>query len=164
MGVRHQVLAIVCTCACRVNFDRIDALDCTGGSRSVIAMGHCYTLHELGTNILWTDAKAACEAGGGHLVTYATLEEEMAVIPVLAPMERAWIGMTDIEVETNWVWITGEPFVHMNWRGVEPNNGGGGSPENCGAHSDMTTSWQWNDLDCNGGLNTTLNYICETDG
>lgn len=71
----------------------------------------------------------------------------------------SWMGMNDIASEGNFVWVTGEPFVYMNWRGVEPNNSGGN--ENCGAHSAAATLWQWNDLDCAGGVNMTLAYVCE---
>lgn len=155
-----RVWWLVVWCACgRVAFEPIE---CEGGTRNVIARGHCYVLHEQTENVTWDDAQLACELDGGHLATYTSAPEEAAVISSLMPADRTWIGMTDRAAEGTWVWITGEPFgPYMNWRGVEPNNAGG--TEHCGAHSAPATSWQWNDLDCDGGTNTTLAFMCEYD-
>ena len=127
-------------------------------------MGHCYALHELGSNIAWDSARTACIADGGHLATYASSAEEAAVMPVLAPTDRTWIGMSDVEIEGTWLWIDAEPMSYTNWRGTEPNNGSGGPVENCGVNSQAATSWQWNDIACDGGINGTPNYLCEIEG
>ncbi len=100
--------------------------------------------------ISWEEAKAACEAMGGHLVTI-TSEEENIFVSSLTNGWDPYIGFTDIETEGIWQWITGEDTVYQNWDSVwgEPN---GGTAENYGKIFD---NGLW------GDTSSTSGYICE---
>ena len=81
---------------------------------------HRYCLYD--TPCTWHEAKAFCEAQGGHLVTI-TSQEEQAEIEAL--MENGvqcqyWIGLTKVNHVPNW--ITGEQVAYTNWDKGEPNS------------------------------------------
>jgi len=56
--------------------------------------------------------------------------------------EPFWIGFKETATEGVYEWITGEPVVHTNWQGGEPNNLGG--LEN---RVEMYPTGRWNDND-----------------
>ncbi|MCZ7644597.1 MAG: tandem-95 repeat protein [Planctomycetota bacterium] len=112
--------------------------------------GNAY-LHVEAT-VSWYDAKAACEAMGGHLVTIADAEENAFVRSLAGYV--FWIGLTDQETEGTWKWITGEPVNYTNWRSGEPNNSGNED------HANIEADGRWNDLQ--GDRSTALQpYMCE---
>lgn len=74
--------------------------------------------------LYWFEAKAACEAMGGHLAT-STSAEKNAFLANIAGSTRVWLGGTDYGTEGTWKWITGEAWSYTNWRSGEPNNTGG---------------------------------------
>ena len=55
----------------------------------------------------WLDAKAACEALGGHLAT-STNAEENTFLTTLTTDWHTWLGGTYDATEGVWQWITGE--------------------------------------------------------
>ncbi|MFX1283972.1 MAG: lamin tail domain-containing protein [Promethearchaeota archaeon] len=125
--------------------------------------GNEYKLFE--TNTAWTDAKDACAALGGHLVTI-TSPEENAFVSALAGSNKVMIGLTDNEAyggqeDTGktgeapyWVWITGEPLSYTNWCGGEP------SPSGDEDYVELFAAGDWNDI-----ANTNLRYyVCEWEG
>jgi hypothetical protein len=104
----------------------------------------------------WDDAKADCEARGGHLVTITSAGENTFVHSLAGP-RHVWLGLSDAQQEGNWnQWITGESCVvgvdYTNWNTGEPNNYGGN--ENYG-HMRYQDS-KWNDI-----YNMNMDYICE---
>ncbi|MHA2296059.1 MAG: lectin-like protein [Candidatus Hodarchaeales archaeon] len=102
----------------------------------------------------WTDAKADCEARGGHLVTISSNEENDFVSGLTEPDTSVWIGFTDEENEGDWRWITGEPVTYTNWDSSEPNDAPPGED-----HAELYSSGKWNDLPGDyGGY-----YVCEWD-
>jgi|GEM_PF-2237761 len=103
---------------------------------------HLYYRSKTATN--WQNAKASCEANGGHLVTINSLEENNFVFSHNASNIN-WIGLTDATAEGVWRWITAEPICYSNWMNGEPNNNGN---EDFG-HMYGTLS-KWNDLNGNG--------------
>ena len=74
--------------------------------------------------VCWSQANAAAEAAGGHLVTIGD-EEENDLVLGLTGGGRAWIGFTDQASEGDFVWVTGEPVTYTNWNAGEPNDSGG---------------------------------------
>lgn len=120
--------------------------------------GHYYGLSA--NTKTWTEAKADCEANGGHLVTITDEQEQKAVQKLISydMPYAAWIGATDEIVEGDWRWCTGEEFSYTNWNSGEPNNANSDlSEENyAGIYS---ANFKWNDFD---GL-LSYNYICEWD-
>jgi len=83
---------------------------------------------------------------------------------VLAGINVAWLGATDVASEGVWRWITGEiflsgaqPISYANFAVGEPNNNyfGRRSAENCLV---MTQAGTWNDVPCA----LTLAFFCQT--
>ena len=99
----------------------------------------------------WAQAKAACEALGGHLATSTSAEKNTFLTTLTT--SSVWLGGTDEETEGTWKWITGEEWSYTNWKSGEPN---GGSGEN---YLELNTAGVWND----NNATETLPYICEWD-
>lgn len=135
--------------------------EASGQAASVLTYeGHTYARYDL--ELTWDEAKAYCEAAGGHLAT-VTSKRESAVLKKLlenAPFGSYWLGATDVEWEGSWKWVTGEDFLWTNWNGSEPNND---IYNDLGAENYLETgssySYQWNDA-C--GANTS-GFILETE-
>ncbi len=68
----------------------------------------------------WQDAKAACEARGGHLVTITSQDEQTFVEGIIINKSKNgyWIGGED--KDGGYEWITGEPMVYENWDTDQP--------------------------------------------
>ncbi len=116
-----------------------------------------YNGHYYGLSVnmkTWTEAKADCEANGGHLVTITDEEEQMTVQKLFSydSSTTAWIGATDEENEGEWTWCTGEEFSYTNWKSGEPNNDG--DEDYAGIYID---NFKWNDWKSS----QALKYICE---
>jgi len=81
----------------------------------------------------WTNAEAAAQALGGHLVAINDAAENTFVYQTFTQngtMDRGlWIGLNDLANEGQFVWSSGDPLVYTNWDGGNPDNGGG--IENC---------------------------------
>ncbi len=126
----------------------------TGDHGGTIYNGHEYKLFT--DTKTWHDAKAGCEAQGGHLVTITSSEENNFVDSLLISDKNVWIGFTDEQNEGDWQWVTGEMVTYENWDPgpPEPN---GGTDEN---HAEMYSGGLWNDApgDFDGNY-----YVCEWD-
>ena len=83
--------------------------------------GHSYQIFDQGMS--WSDAKRACEALGGHLVTITDSEEQAFVEKLLednnASMNQYWLGM--FRYKQSYAWVTGENSDYTNWDSGEPN-------------------------------------------
>ena len=104
-------------------------------------------------NVDWQTAKRFCEQNGGHLVTIASNSENSAIKTNSTGLSRAryWIGLTDIQDEGNWKWITGESKSFTNWESGEPNNSFGAEDY----AEFIVSSGKWND---------TKGFFCSYDG
>ena len=71
--------------------------------------------------LTWEEAKAACEAKGGHLATITSEEEQQKLNLYNAGNHKLWIGGYK-NTEGQWCWVTGEPWEYENWGDGEPNN------------------------------------------
>ncbi len=76
----------------------------------------------LDESMTWLEAKAACEAKGGHLVTITSEEEQTYIEKLIenGTKKQYWIGATTTDGSEEW--ITGEAFTYSNWDSGEPNN------------------------------------------
>ncbi|XP_019523151.1 PREDICTED: low affinity immunoglobulin epsilon Fc receptor isoform X2 [Hipposideros armiger] len=100
----------------------------------------------------WIQARLACSKLQGRLVSIHSQEEQDFLVKHINRKE-SWIGLRDLNIEGNFVWMDENPVNYSNWRPGEPNNGGEG--EDCVM---MLSSGQWNDAFCNSLLN---GWVCE---
>ena len=103
----------------------------------------------------WAEAKAACEAMGGHLATSTSAEKNNFLVKISGGAQ-VWLGATDEETEGTWKWVTGEDWDYTNWNTGEPNNSGGAEHY---LQMSFGSSGKWNDL----SATSRLGYICECD-
>jgi hypothetical protein len=88
--------------------------------------GHFYKFYH--TLLSWKEAKARCEALGGHLVIIDNREENDFIRKLVArdtPGEgdfNTWIGASDEQGEGKYVWIDGSPMTYADWMPNKPTN------------------------------------------
>ncbi|XP_034003340.1 C-type lectin domain family 4 member E-like [Trematomus bernacchii] len=102
----------------------------------------------------WEQSRDNCTAGGAHLVTVDSEEEQELISSKI--MEDTWIGLSDREEEGTWKWVDGSP-LNLNltfWVKGEPSNGGVGE-EDCAVIKPDTK--RWNDQPCKDHIY----WICE---
>jgi len=103
----------------------------------------------------WQDAKKACNAAGGHLVTITSVSEN-TFVNGLQGSDWVWMGFTDEAKEGDWRWITGERVTYTNWHS--------GQPDNKGAGQDYGMLWDDGTWDDDGGPKRPDEreyYVCE---
>ena len=125
---------------------------------SSLFYGIQYNGHYYGLSVntkTWTEAKADCEANGGHLVTIADEAEQTAIEKLLSydTSTDAWIGATDEATEGEWTWCTEEEFVYTNWQSGQPDNNKS-TEHYAGIY---INGFVWNDWPASH----TMKYICE---
>ena len=106
----------------------------------------------------WSEAKAYCEALGGHLATITDPGEQMFIELMNDQKDHLWIGGYR-DSSYNWYWVTGEPWSYANWAEGEPNNS-----SNVVSNENRIAIWPdaWNDLD-EENLSEQCGFICEWD-
>lgn len=106
--------------------------------------------------LTWEEAKAACEAMGGHLATITSEKEQYLLELSNDKNQNLWIGGYK-NADGHWCWVTGEPWTYENWGDGEPNNS-----SNVVAGESCVAMWpeKWNDL-ANGNIYEQSGYICE---
>lgn len=106
--------------------------------------------------LTWEEAKAACEAKGGHLATITSQEEQKLIESLNTQKSKLWIGGYKNSAG-QWCWVTGEPWEYQNWGDGEPNNS-----SNVVADESCVAVWpvKWNDL-ANSNTYEQSGYICE---
>lgn len=106
--------------------------------------------------LTWEEAKAACEAKGGHLATITSEEEQQKLNLYNAGNHNLWIGGYK-NADGQWCWVNGEPWTYENWGDGEPNNS-----SNVVADESCVAVWpvKWNDL-ANSNTYEQSGYICE---
>ena len=132
----------------------------------VLYNGHYYAIFQ--GPVYWEEAKDACEALGGHLLTINSSAEQVFIENILSSAEPGhyWIGLTDSYGEGNWSeWITGEPVYYQNWGEPQPDNWGDlPDDQNYGAicaghfYNEYYNNQfgQWDDRE-----NVPMGFICE---
>ena len=133
---------------------------CGGGDANASnpADGHCFMF--FAGPKTWYDAFLACQALGTnvHLATLTDMQQDM-VAQTLNGQTLAWIGYDDRTVEGQFNWITSEVSGYTDWGTGQPNNGAGGTAQNC-VVLDPGLQDKWNDKACTD----QYGYICERDG
>lgn len=73
-------------------------------------------------DVSWEQAKAACEAMGGHLATVKNDAELQAIITLMedAKLRFCWLGAYRSTADNNWYYVTGEPMTYAVWDVKEP--------------------------------------------
>lgn len=114
--------------------------------------GHYYQVFDQSMN--WSDAKLACEALGGHLVTITDAKEQAFIESLLAKgtKNQYWIGLNIYS--NSFRWITGETSNYLNWDTGRPDeNLSTGRKRYCGqilnkANPNLSGSarFKWNDI------------------
>ncbi|XP_063814817.1 pulmonary surfactant-associated protein D-like [Pseudophryne corroboree] len=90
------------------------------------------------------DAKSVCSKAGGQLASPRNTAENQAVLSIRSQYEvHAYLGITDIQAEGTFRYLTGERITYSNWATGEPNNVQG--VEHC---AEMYDTGKWNDKNC----------------
>nr|XP_036874490.1 low affinity immunoglobulin epsilon Fc receptor-like isoform X1 [Manis javanica] len=100
----------------------------------------------------WIQARFACENLQGRLVSIHSREEQ-AFLTKHASRKGSWIGLRDLDIEGEFIWMDQKPLDYTNWRPGEPNNQALG--EDCVM---MQSSGQWNDAFCGSRLDA---WVCD---
>ena len=111
----------------------------------------------------WHDAQQKAIKEGAHLVSINT-EEEQFWIDVIFGRASFWIGLNDVEKESEWRWDSGEPVTYTNWsnRSIFPDNAPD-TEKDFVAISLHDTGWE--SVSPKGHLGrTTRNAVIEKDG
>ncbi|XP_071959907.1 uncharacterized protein [Antedon mediterranea] len=115
----------------------------------------CYKFEA--TKRSWSDARSNCTALGAYLVVVRNQEENELIYANNPTTGNLWIGLSDIESETDFTWVSTECSQYKNFGKGEPNNHKPGEGEDC-VEVDYTKSTDtWNDGPCYR-LNA---YVCE---
>jgi hypothetical protein len=101
--------------------------------------------------VTWESAGQACAQHGAHLAVIDDAGENAHVRGLLDG--NFWIGLSDLEVEGDFRWVTGAPLDYTNWASGEPNNWWG---EDC---VEVRGNGQWNDENCG----RSRPFVCECD-
>lgn len=108
---------------------------------------HCYEMFT--ATKTWSDAQRHCQVFGGSLMSVHSNDTLQFVVNSI--MNRYgvriefWIGLSDVDKETSYVWSDGSPFDYSFWGQGEPNSA---TPlEDC-VEVDAF-SLLWNDNNCN---------------
>ena len=122
-------------------------------AKTLVFGGHKYSVYNI--ELSWADAKAYCEAQGGHLAVI-TSQIEQAVVQGMLTSARGyyWLGGSDAETEGTFRWVTGEDFNYTNWSD--------GNPDDYNSNEDyigMRPDGSWND--CLGSSNDNAGFVCE---
>ncbi|MEJ1281868.1 Fc receptor IgE low affinity II alpha polypeptide [Cricetulus griseus] len=99
----------------------------------------------------WIQARFACSDLEGRLVSIHSQEEQDFLMKHIS--KDSWIGLRDLNVEGQFIWMDGSPVGYSNWSPGEPNNAEQG--EDCVL---MRESGQWNDYSCRSFLYA---WVCE---
>jgi hypothetical protein len=87
------------------------------------ANGHSYYLT---AEMPWQDAQDLALTLEGNLVTINDAAEQDWVFSSFSSFggrfRSLWLGLTDQEVEGEFVWVSGESLTYTNWLGVQPDN------------------------------------------
>ncbi len=104
------------------------------------------------TQLTSTQAQAACLGLGATLAIVLDADTQ-AIVAGLAGNATAanpdvWLGASDELVENSFVWVDGTPMIFNQWRLGEPNNGNGGTIENCTIIEGDNPAREWDDRPC----------------
>ncbi|MFZ4578705.1 MAG: fibrinogen-like YCDxxxxGGGW domain-containing protein [Myxococcota bacterium] len=111
---------------------------CSGSEQ----FGRCF--EAFGGKVTWTQARAACQAWDGELVSIHNKYENKYVRELATAecgVQALWIGATDRAHEGVWRWSNAKKGGFQDWAGGEPNDAGGNED-----FAEMYDSGVWNDV------------------
>ncbi|XP_064238055.1 low affinity immunoglobulin epsilon Fc receptor isoform X3 [Aotus nancymaae] len=100
----------------------------------------------------WVHARYACEDVEGQLVSIHSHEEQDFLIKH-ASRTGSWIGLRNLDLKGEFIWMDGTPVDYSNWAPEEPTNRNQG--EDCVM---MRGSGDWNDIYCDRKLGA---WVCD---
>lgn len=123
-------------------------------------------------NLTWTEAKARCEALGGHLATITSQSEQDEIEALMLRVSADtgldfggyWLGGRKDSSE-NFRWITGEEWQYTNFDPIQPD--GSGDFLQIFVHNWSYDDFGFWDDTTNDGTNALIvehGFICEYDG
>jgi hypothetical protein len=105
----------------------------------------------------WEEAQLACLELGWQLATPADDEQQEGLWRYAQPLEHVfWLGLSDREVEGQWVWIDGADVAYGNWDYGEPNDYGYYG-EDCAA---IRGTGAWDDRHCEEAYGLACERAC----
>jgi len=133
----------------------LESCDMLEGAVSNEENGNCYRINA--DELTFDEARDACAASWGHLVTITSEAEDDFVHAMLD--DAHWLGATDgrangMEGVAPYTWVNGDEWGYSNWEDGQPNavatncpneNGGANCFEHCAYQDD---SGGWNDRAC----------------
>jgi hypothetical protein len=142
----------------------IESCDMLDGAVTNDENGHCYRVNA--DTLTFADAREACTAVAGHLVTVSSETEDAFVHALLD--DAHWLGATDgrangMEGTGPYTWVNGDEWDYSRWEDGQPNAVATNCPnENSGSHCYEHCAYQddsggWNDRACWH----TIASICE---
>ncbi len=70
---------------------------------------------------LWADAQSLANTYGGHLMAVNSSAENTFIASKLT-MQEAFIGLNDLNVESQYEWVNGNPLLYTSWASGQPVN------------------------------------------
>jgi len=70
----------------------------------------------------WTEAQEACRARSMELASVHSEEENSFMWDLINGRANSWIGFTDADIETIFVWTDGTPVNYTNWLSGQPSS------------------------------------------
>ncbi|KAK1189943.1 FCER2 protein, partial [Pygoscelis papua] len=101
----------------------------------------------------WLAAKQSCNDFNAHLAVVDTEQENKFLANHIMKDRVFWLGLTDMDSESNWQWVNGRSLSLSFWNSGEPNNAGQ-QGEDCAM---IYSSGLWNDVLCS----SAEAWICE---
>ncbi|XP_078537804.1 secretory phospholipase A2 receptor [Lissotriton helveticus] len=133
----------------RWGFCPIDDPGCSTFWRKRPDMDICYHF-SLSSSLSWREARSACQALGGDLLSITDLPEQEYVSERLSNTGiYVWTGLNNLGETTGWQWSDGSPLALVNWEADKSR--GPSTREQCG----LLPSWRT--LPCK----SRLPYVCK---
>ncbi|CAH1248690.1 CSMD2 [Branchiostoma lanceolatum] len=133
-------------CTCKQGYQGDNCEDC------IVFHGKCYIVSD--AMVTFAEAEMKCAEQGGIHVTIRDQHTQDFLVQLLSVSNKdVWIGLTDRDVEGQFIWTDGTPLVYSNWAPGEPN---GDDTKNC-VHLWPLANFRWDDESCA----RSNYYICQ---
>lgn len=122
--------------------------------------GHRY--YRFDTAMTWQQAYDfcnSCNMAQAHMATVSGYTEQAVLRKLIndGGCDGYWLGMTDEDMEGQWVWVTGEEFTYDGWDNGQPDNA---SAAEHWAYISKSYSGNWND---NTSDRNNIGFILEVE-
>ena len=110
----------------------------------------------------WENARAICEARGGHLATIESADENQFIASHIGFSNAVHIGLSDAADEGHFKWLNGAPFSYTNWEQGQPDNSGPDGSDYVVLHG--WSNGRWADYSFHTEKRFVLELECNTGG